>query len=105
VVVRQRFLEHYNFEVSGGYTTTPYVGFATVGELTGNNQIGGTPVTTTTIQQNRSDVTRFLRVSVGTTFRRHGNVDIYYSFNDTSSTLSSFSLTSSQVGIELGWHY
>ena len=30
---QQRFLKHFTFSLNGGYTTTPYIGFATVQEF------------------------------------------------------------------------
>jgi hypothetical protein len=107
---QQQFLQHFTFDLSGGYTTTPYVGFATVDELnplTNFHQIG-VPVPlvrTATVQQNREDYFRFVRVSVGSTFRKRGSVSIFYSFSDYTSGSSVFSLTSTQVGIEIGWRY
>jgi hypothetical protein len=102
--LRQRFLQHFNFEVSGGYSTTPYVGFATVDEFTNNHQIGA-PTITSMVEQNRSDISRYLRVSLGTTIRKRGSVSVFYSYSDTTSSLSAFALAGSQVGFELGWQY
>ena len=109
---RQQFLQHFSFDLSGGYTTTPYVGFARVDEftnpLTNVHQIGvpvPATVLTTTVQQNREDYSRFVRVSVGSTFRKRGTVSIFYSYNDYTSGLAAFALTSTQVGIEIGWRY
>lgn len=103
---RQRFLQHFTFEVSGGYSTTPYVGFATAQEFTGSHQIfPPPPLITSTVQQNRTDDSRFARVSIGSTFRQRGTVSIFYSFSDTTSSLSAFDLRSTQVGFEIGWRY
>jgi hypothetical protein len=104
--LRQEFLQHYNVEVSGGYTTSPFVGFATVEAFNQGNQIyPAPPLVMTTVQQNRTDISRFLRVSLGSTFLQRGTVSVFYSYNDTTSGLAAFSLTSTQVGIELGWRY
>ncbi len=100
---RQRFLKHFTFEASGGYSSTPYVGFATAGEFL-NNRPGAAPVTTI-VEQNRSDENRFVRVSLSSTFRQRGTVSIFYSFSDISSSLTPFTLTTTQVGFEIGWHY
>jgi hypothetical protein len=101
---RQRFLQYFNFDVSGGYSTTPFVGFATQGAFL-NNQPAGAPLLAANLQQNRTDVSRFIRVSVGSTFRQRGSVSVFYSFGDTSSSLTPFALTTTQVGFEVGWHY
>jgi hypothetical protein len=100
---RQRFFEHYNFEVSAGYATSPFVGFVTPNGFLYGQYAGGT--TAAIIEQNRTDFSRSVRVSLGTSFRQHGSASVFYSFQDTSSTLSPFALTSSQVGFEIGWHY
>ena len=90
---RQQFLQHYNFEVSGGYTTTPYLGFATAANITGDRQLGTPlPALATTFRQGRTDYSRSLRVSVGSTFRQRGTVSIFYSYTDTTSSLSAFAL-------------
>ena len=103
---RQRFLQHFTFEVSGGYSTTPYVGFATAQEFTGSHQIfPPPPLIASSVQQNRTDDSRFARVSLGSTFRQRGTVSIFYSFSDTTSSLSAFDLRSTQVGFEIGWRY
>jgi hypothetical protein len=102
--LRQRLLQHLDFEVSGGYSTTPYVGFATVDEFTNNHQIGA-PTITSMVEQNRSDISRYLRVSLGTTIRKRGSVSVFYSYSDTTSSLSAFALAGSQIGFELGWQY
>ena len=83
---RQQFLQYLTFEASGGYSTVPYTGGATG-------------------QQARTDDSRFVRVSFISSFRQRGTVSIFYSFNDTSSSSSTFALTSRQMGIELGWRY
>jgi hypothetical protein len=101
---RQRFLEHYSFEVSGGYVTTPFVGFATPAEFTNNGQ-NGAPLLTGSVEQNRADYSRSARVSLSSTFRKHGTVSIFYSYNDITSSLSTFAMTSNQVGFEIGWGY
>jgi len=98
---RQRFLQHFTFEASGGYSTTPYVGFAAAGEFINN----GAPMLTSTVGQNRADNTRFARVSVGSTFRQRGTVSVFYSYSDTTSSLGAFALSSTQVGVEIGWRY
>jgi hypothetical protein len=105
--LRQQFLQHYNVEVSGGYTTSPFVGFATVEEFNpGTHQISpAPPLVMATLQQNRTDLSRFIRVSLGSTFLQRGTVSIFYSYNNTTSGLADFTLTSTQVGIELGWRY
>jgi hypothetical protein len=101
--LRQRFFKHFSAELSAGYASTPFVGFATPNEFL-NNQPGA-PLATTTVQQNRSDLARFFRASLTTTFRQHGTASIFYSFSDISSSLAAFTLTTTQVGIEIGWHY
>ena len=100
---RQRFLQHFNFEVSGGYSSTPYLGFATADEF--NNNHPGAPLIDTTVQQSRTDDTRYVRVSVGSNFRQRGSVSIFYSYSDLTSTLTPYALTTTQVGFEIGWRY
>lgn len=103
---RQRFLQHYNFEVTGGYSTTPYLGFATAADMSGDHQLGAPlPALATTFGQSRTDYSRSLRVSVGSIFRQRGTVSVFYSYTDTTSGLSAFALTSTQVGLEVGWRY
>jgi len=105
--LQQRFLQHFSLVVSGGYSTTPFVGFATVQEFNPNNHqiFPPPPLITTTVQQNRTDYARFVSVSLGSTFRQRGTVSIFYSYSDTTSGLPGFALTSTQVGIEVGWRY
>jgi hypothetical protein len=100
---RQRFLQHFSFEASVGYTLAPFVGFATVDEFANNNP--GAPLIATGVQQSRTDYSRYFRVSLGTSFRQHGSVSIFYSYSDLTSTLSPYALTTSQVGFEIGWRY
>jgi hypothetical protein len=104
---RQRFLQHFSFELSGGYSSTPYVGFASAEAFNPNNgqNTPGSPLIATSVQQNRTDNTRFARVSLGSTFRQHGSISIFYTYNDTTSNLAAYALTSAQVGIEIGWTY
>lgn len=103
---RQQFLQHYNFEVSGGYATTPYLGFATAADIAGVRQLGAPlPVLAAAFGQSRTDYSRSLRVSVGSAFRQRGTVSIFYCYTDTTSGLSAFALTSNQVGLEVGWRY
>ena len=106
---RQRFLQHFTFEASGGYSTTPYVGFATEEEFISNpnnHQISPPPpLVASSVQQSRTDDSRFARVSLSSTFRQRGTVSIFYSYSDTTSSLSSYDLRSAQVGFEIGWRY
>jgi hypothetical protein len=102
--LRQEFLRHFNLQVTGGYGTTPFVGFATTTELLFPNQIGS-PAVQAHVQQNRTDNTRYARVSLGSTFRQRGTVSIFYYYSETTSGLAAFALTSTQVGIEIGWRY
>jgi hypothetical protein len=105
--LRQRFLQNFNMEVSGGYSSTPFVGFATVEAFNPDNHqvLPPPPLIMTTVQQNRTDYSRFVRVSLGSTFRQRGTISIFYSYNDMTSGLPGFALTSKQVGIEIGWRY
>jgi len=102
--LQQRFLRYLTFEISGGYTTTPFIGFATVGEFTAYPPARA-PAPAATVQQNREDYSRFARVSLGSTFRQRGTVSIFYSYSDSTSGLAAYALTSTQVGIEIGWRY
>ncbi len=102
--VSQRFLEHLTAEVSGGYTTTPFVGFAQIGEFTNFHQINA-PNPTSVVQQNRSDITRYAMVRLSTEFRERGTISIFYSYNKTTSGLAAYDLTSTQLGLEIGWRY
>jgi hypothetical protein len=63
------------------------------------------PVVLAHLEQTRNDVSRFVRVSLGSTFRQRGTLSIFYAYSDSSSGLSAFALTSTQVGIEIGWRY
>jgi hypothetical protein len=101
---RQRLLQHLTFEISGGYTTTPFVGFATVEQFPVWQQ-QGQPVPVTTVQQKREDYSRFFTVRLESTFHQRGTVSIFYAYNDSTSSLAAFALTSTQVGIEIGWRY
>jgi len=101
---QQRFLEHFNFELSGSYSTMPFVGFARVDEFTNSHQ-AGTSESTATVQENRKDNSRSVRVSLGSEFRQRGAISIFYSYSDTTSGLSAFALSSTQFGIEIGWRY
>jgi len=102
--LQQRFLQHFTFEVSGGYTSTPFVGFARVEEFTNRRPIGA-PAPVATVQTSREDYSRFARVSLGSTFRQRGTVSIFYSYNDYTSGLAAFAMSSTQVGMEIGWRY
>lgn len=100
---QQRFLKYFSFSLNGGYTTTPYIGFATVQEF--NFHQIGVPAPTATVQQNRSDTSHFIMASLGTSFRKRGAVSIFYSYSDYSSGLAAYNLTSTQVGFEVSWRY
>ena len=104
---RQRFLQYFSFELSGGYSSTPYVGFATAEEFNPNNgqNAFGSPLIAGSLQQNRTDNSRFARVSLGSNFRQRGSISIFYTYSDTTSSLAAYALTSTQVGIEIGWRY
>ena len=100
---QQRFLKYFTFSLNGGYSTSPYIGFATVQEFN-YHQIGA-PAPTATVQQNRSDSYRSIRASLGSTLRKRGAVSIFYSYSDYSSGLAAYNLTSTQVGFEIAWRY
>jgi hypothetical protein len=100
---QQRFLKYFSFSLNGGYSTTPYIGFATVQEFN-YHQIGA-PAPTATVQENRADYSRFIMASLGSTFRKRGTVSIFYSYSDYSSGLAAYNLTSTQVGFEIAWRY
>jgi hypothetical protein len=102
--LQQRFLKHYTFEVSGSYAITPFVGFARVEEFTGPLPAGA-PAPTAIVELTREDYSRFVRVSLGSTFRQRGTISIFYSYSDYTSGLAAYALASTQVGIEIGWRY
>ena len=101
--LQQRFLKYFSFTLTGSYTTTPYIGFATVQEFN-YHQIGA-PAPTATVQQNRTDSSRSIMARLGSTFRKRGAVSIFYSYSDYSSGLAAYNLTSTQVGFEIAWRY
>jgi len=100
---QQRFLKYFTFSLNGGYSTSPYIGFATVQEFN-FHQIGA-PAPTATVQQNRTDYSHFFMARLGSAFRKRGTASIFYSYSDYSSGLAAFNLTSHQVGFELAWSY
>jgi len=102
--VSQRFLQRFTLDVSGGYSSTPFVGFARVSEfLNFHEQTQINP--TTTVQQSRADTSRFATIRLSTAVRKRGTVSVFYSYLTTSSGLSAYNFSSTQVGLELGWRY
>ncbi|MGD0410923.1 MAG: hypothetical protein ABSC18_04410 [Verrucomicrobiota bacterium] len=100
--LQQRLLRYLTFEISGGYTTTPFIGFAAADEFTAQTP---TRAPAAIVQQNREDYSRFVRVSVASAFRKRGTVSVFYSYSDYTSGLAAYALTSTQVGLEIGWRY
>jgi hypothetical protein len=99
----QRFLQRLTLTASAGYSTTPYIGFA---EISNANvfTLNGAPVSSVS-SVNRQDDSTSVTVRLSCAFLKRGSVSIFYSKSDTTSSISDFSLTSTQVGLELGYHY
>jgi hypothetical protein len=101
--LRQRFLKRFTLEATGGYTTSPFVGF----EAFSNSNVtdfNGIPLTSVS-EVSREDYYRFARVSLSCPFLKKGNASVFYQGSDTTSGLSAVALTSTQVGIQLGYRF
>ena len=85
--VNQRLLGRLILDLTGGYQNIKYV-----------SSISGTAL-------NRTDDYYFLNTRLSTTFLKRGTVAVFYQFTDDASTLSGFSFTSHQAGIEVGFAY
>jgi hypothetical protein len=101
--LRQQFLQKFSFEVSGGYTTTPFVGFQRISN-TNALTFNGAPLTAFS-QTTRQDNSTFFRLSLTCPLLKKGTATLFYQESDTTSGLSAFALTSTQVGIELGCRF
>jgi hypothetical protein len=64
----------------------------------------GTPPTSAQVEV-RNDTTEFVKVSATAKYRAHLTASVFYFYSDTHSSQEKFSLTSSQVGLELNYRY
>jgi hypothetical protein len=89
--------------VSAGYTTSPFFGF----EAFSNSNVtdfNGIPLTTVS-GVSREDYYRFVRISLAWSFLKKGSASIFYDGSDTTSGLSTIALSSTQVGLQLGYRF
>ncbi len=87
VSLSQRFFSRYFAAVSGGYTFTDY-------QSSQNDSTGG-----------RSDQTRFLSVSLGTSFMKRGSASIFYSLSQNETNEKGLGYSSNQVGASVSYRY
>jgi hypothetical protein len=99
----QRLLQRLTLTASAGYSSTPYIGFALVSDANAFN-LNGAPLSSVS-SVTRQDDSTFVTVRLSCALLKRGSVSIFYSKSDTTSSISDFSLTSTQVGLELGYHY
>jgi hypothetical protein len=100
--VSQKLFRKFSLDASGGYSTTPFIGFARISDgtftLTGLPRLGVAAVS-------RQDDSTFFNVRLSCPFLKRGTASLFFQETDTTSSVSLFSLTSTQVGLELGYRY
>jgi hypothetical protein len=83
----QRLLGLFFLTLSGSYGVTDYL------------------ASSTALVANRSDSTSQLMASLAYSFWQRGTASIFYRYSQNSSSLSGFSFNSTQVGLNLGYHF
>jgi Putative beta-barrel porin 2 len=103
VGVSQRLLEKLTLTANAAYSTTPYIGFALLDNANAFN-LNGAPIATSSSVTRQDDSTSLI-VRLSLALLKRGSLSIFYSVSDTTSSISDFDLSTTQVGIELGYHY
>lgn len=103
VGLSQRLLQKLTLTANASYTTTPYIGFAAVNDANAFN-LNGAPIATYSSVTRQDDSTSLI-VRLSCEVLKRGSVSVFYSVSDTSSTIQDFNLSTTQIGIELGYHY
>lgn len=87
--VNQRLLKRLNLTAIASYARNSYLA----------------STSTPTINTGRADDYYSLSVRLGTTFYERGTASIFYQYSDNSSSVSAFSFSSSQAGVELEYRF
>jgi hypothetical protein len=103
VGLSQRLLQKLTLTANAYYTTTPYIGFAAVNDSNAFN-LNGAPITTFSSVTRQDDSTSLI-VRLSCQVLKRGSLSVFYSVSDTTSSIQDFSLSTTQIGIELGYHY
>ncbi len=85
--LRQRFFNRLFLDLSGGYTKTSYQG------------------STTALAVNRDDNSTFFNARLSMPVLRRGTIAVVYQRTDNTSNEAGFNLSSSQLGVELGYRF
>jgi hypothetical protein len=101
--VAQRLLGRLTLSGSVGFSSTPYIGFAQLTEANAFT-LNGAPLQTTS-SVTRQDDSTFVNIRLTCGVLKRGTASLFYQDSRTSSSVSGFSLASTQVGLELGYHY
>jgi hypothetical protein len=101
--VSQQLFQKFSLEATAGHTTTPFIGFARVTDANAFN-LNGAPLASTSSVTRQDDSTS-LTIRLSCPLLKRGTASLFYQYSDTTSSLSAFSLTSTQVGLELGYRY
>jgi uncharacterized protein (PEP-CTERM system associated) len=87
VSVHQRLFEKLSLDVGGGYGTTQYKG------------------TTTALAPNRQDNHTSFNARLSYPFFTRGSIGVFYDWSDNPSTGAGFTYSSTQAGMEVGYHF
>jgi hypothetical protein len=103
VGLSQRLFQRLTLTANADYTTTPFIGFALIDNANAFN-LNGAPLSTFSSVTRQDDATSLI-VRLSCELLKRGSVSVFYSVSDTTSSISDFSLSTTEVGIELGYHY
>lgn len=92
--IGQRLLQKYHLSLSGAYSTTDYIQFVPASGASG----GATPTV-------RTDDSYSLSASLGRSFLKRGTISVSYSFSENRSSVTGFTYSSNQVGVQIGYSY
>ena len=85
--LNQRLLQRLNFNASASHTSTRYL------------PVGSSIVTS------REDTSDSYNLRLGTAFLRRGSIGVVYQHTKNSSTVTGYSFTSKQIGLEIAYSY
>jgi hypothetical protein len=86
--LNQRLLGRLNFNASAGHTQTDYL-----------------PAGSSALFVTRDDTSTFCNLRLSTSFVRRGTVGVVYQHTRNNSSVTGYSFTSNQFGVEIGYRY
>ena len=87
LAVSQRLLGVLKLTVSGGFSSNDYIGADSA------------------LDVHRQDDTIHFAATLGYQFTQRGNASIFFNYSDNSSSSGGFSYASSQIGLQVGYHF